>query len=98
MSAANAPGVLHLYRHILKAAKYFPSKKRTSIIREIKQEFRANKALSDPERIAHCKVVAERGLSDLQAYAPAGGPGGHHTHAMMGGDISITLKGATTQS
>lgn len=25
------------------AAKYFPSKKRTSIIREIKEEFRSNK-------------------------------------------------------
>ncbi|PNW73934.1 hypothetical protein CHLRE_13g578800v5 [Chlamydomonas reinhardtii] len=102
MSAASPPGVLHLYRHILKAAKYFPSKKRTSIIREIKEEFRSNKTLSDPDRIAHCRVLAERGLSDLQAYVPAGagagaGAGGH-THSMLGGDISITLKGATTQS
>lgn len=58
--------------------------------------------LSDPDRIAHCRVLAERGLSDLQAYVPAGagagaGAGGH-THSMLGGDISITLKGATTQS
>jgi hypothetical protein len=35
---------LTLYRHILKAAKHFPSVKKSSIIREIKHEFRANKA------------------------------------------------------
>ena len=34
---------LHLYRAVLKAAKHFPSKKKESIIREIKAEFRANK-------------------------------------------------------
>lgn len=34
---------LHLYRHILKAAKTFPSVKRNNIIEEIKHEFRANK-------------------------------------------------------
>lgn len=41
MSAPEA--TLHLYRHILKAAKYFPSRKRDSIIREIKASFRDNK-------------------------------------------------------
>jgi hypothetical protein len=35
--------VLQLYRQILKAAQYFPSKKRAKIIIGIKEEFRANK-------------------------------------------------------
>lgn len=35
--------VLHLYRHILKAAKHFPSVKKHSLIREIKAEFRAHR-------------------------------------------------------
>ncbi|KXZ49360.1 hypothetical protein GPECTOR_22g954 [Gonium pectorale] len=90
--SANAPSVLSLYRQILKAAKYFPSRKRDNIIREIKAEFRANKALTEPERVQHCRTLAERGLSDLQAYVPAGaGSGGRQV-----GDINITLKGATT--
>ncbi|PNH05844.1 hypothetical protein TSOC_007866 [Tetrabaena socialis] len=94
--------VLGLYRHILKAAKYFPSKKKLSIIREIKAEFKANKDLTDPDRVAHCRVLAERGLSDLEAYVPAGGrPEGGLGSSMglggLGGDINITLKGATTQ-
>jgi hypothetical protein len=33
---------LHLYRHILKAAKHFPSRKRDRIYEEIRREFRAN--------------------------------------------------------
>lgn len=35
--------VPRLYRHILKAAKEFPSKKRAGIIEDIKIEFRDNK-------------------------------------------------------
>lgn len=35
--------MLHLYRNILKAAKYFPSKKRDRIILGIKAEFREKK-------------------------------------------------------
>lgn len=88
MSSGAPATLLHLYRHILKAAQHFPSRKRHSIIREIKAEFRANKDLTDPDKIAHCRTVAERGLSDLQAYLPA--PGGSV------GDVSIVLKGATT--
>ena len=43
MSAAPLT-TLQLYRRILKAAKHFPSVKKASIIREIKSEFKANKA------------------------------------------------------
>ena len=37
------PSVPLLYRHILRAAKRFPSVKREGIIQEIKTEFHANK-------------------------------------------------------
>lgn len=54
MAAAAAAGsqpqqVLLLYRHILKAAKHFPSVKRDRIISQIKEEFRDNR-VSDAER------------------------------------------------
>lgn len=42
-------------------------------------------------KLSSCLEVAQRGLSDLEAYMPAkaGGESG-------GGDISIALKGATS--
>jgi uncharacterized membrane protein YgcG len=84
--------VLQLYRHILRAAKEFPSVKRSTIIREIKAEFRANKDVADPDKLAHCRQLAERGLSDLNAYRSGGSGGGG---SGGGGEASITLKGAT---
>jgi hypothetical protein len=164
--------MLQLYRHILKAAKHFPSVKRNKIIQQIKEEFRENKVranqvqkpavccchsmycheqpddccchvwpvhiawqllrsivisgaanvgllppsrcattaaggvaymtsclatcavdglqtLTDPDKIAHCRAVAERGLSDLLAYV-------RMTAAADSGEMSITLKGATS--
>lgn len=79
--------MLHVYRQILKAARFFPSIKRDRIIAEIKHDFRAKKDLTDPERLSHARELAERGLSDLQAYLPAARD--------AGGDISVSLKGAT---
>eukprot|EP00877_Chromochloris_zofingiensis_P004100 jgi/Chrzof1/13691/Cz08g08100.t1 len=76
---------IHLYRHILKAAKRFPSVKKESIIKEIKAEFRANRGLSDQQKIEHSRSVAERGLSDLQSYSAMN----------QGSGFAITLKGAT---
>jgi hypothetical protein len=76
---------LHLYRRILTAAKDFPSVKKHSIIREIKAEFRRNRALADAEKIQHCRAVAERGLSDLEGYA----------RAAKSDDPRLNLKGAT---
>ncbi|KAG2500716.1 hypothetical protein HYH03_001481 [Edaphochlamys debaryana] len=92
MSAGSPGSTLTLYRHILKAAKFFPSKKRDSIIREIKSEFRANKDLADPTRLSQCLTLAQRGLADLRSYLPEarGDAGG-------GGDIQISLRGATTE-
>eukprot|EP00775_Hariotina_reticulata_P005131 gene5131-5371_t len=85
----STPCTLHLYRHILKAAKHFPSVKRHKLIQQIKEEFRENKNLTDPEKIGHCRAVAERGLSDLLAYV-------RMTAAADSGEMSITLKGATS--
>jgi hypothetical protein len=89
-----------LYGAILRAAKHFPSVKRDSIIRSIKEEFRANAALelSDP-KVAKCLAVAERGRSDLEAYkraalsqgASGDGGGGR---ASGDGEVTIALKGA----
>ncbi|KIY97133.1 hypothetical protein MNEG_10827 [Monoraphidium neglectum] len=42
--------------------------------------------LTDGGKIAHCRELAERGLSDLQAYAVA---------AASSGESNINLKGAT---
>jgi LYR motif-containing protein 4 len=73
-----------LYKHVLRAAKSFPSVKKAGIIREIRTEFRANKDLTDPLQIQHCRAVAERGLSDMQAY------GG----AVQSQNFDLHLKGA----
>ncbi len=43
--------------------------------------------LQEGEKLTHARVVAERGLSDLRAYLPAAG---------AEGDISVSLKGATS--
>ncbi|KAF5828105.1 hypothetical protein DUNSADRAFT_18187 [Dunaliella salina] len=79
--------MLHVYRQILKAARFFPSIKRDHIIAEIKHDFRAKKDLTDPDKLSHARELAERGLSDLQSYLPAARD--------SGGDISVSLKGAT---
>ncbi|KAL6760848.1 hypothetical protein V8C86DRAFT_2546279 [Haematococcus lacustris] len=86
MTSAPEP-ILHLYRQILKAAKYFPSKKRDSIIREIKLEFKANKGLADSGKLAQARQVAERGLSDLRGYMPV--------NSSHNDNIDIHLKGFT---
>jgi len=43
MSAAAGLSMVQLYRHILKAAKQFPSIKKHSIIQQVRTEFRENK-------------------------------------------------------
>jgi len=50
---------------------------------------RVAQALTDPQKLQHCRAVAERGLSDLQAYA-------HMATTADGGSYSINLKGATS--
>lgn len=57
-----------LYRHILKAARNFPSIKKDAIIDEIKSEFRENKQLTDEAKIKEKMEVAVRGLEELEIY------------------------------
>jgi hypothetical protein len=44
--------------------------------------------LTDPEKLQHCRAVAERGLTDLSAYVKM-------STTADGGSYSINLKGAT---
>ena len=53
-----------LYRHILRAAKRFPSVKREGILREIKTEFHANKA---PAQIPSCNSLKPEACRPLAA-------------------------------
>ncbi|BDA43436.1 hypothetical protein COCOBI_04-4480 [Coccomyxa sp. Obi] len=57
-----------LYRHILRAAKQFPSIKRDSIVQEIKIEFSANKNLSSAEEIQQKRALAVSSLRQLEEY------------------------------
>jgi len=98
-AAAHRGRVLSLYSGILRAAKHFPSVKRDSIIRSIKEEFRANAALDAAgEKVAKCLAVAARGQSDLEAYRRAafsqGGGGGGGGGDGEAGEVAIALKGA----
>lgn len=45
-------------------------------------------ALTDADKVLHCRAVAERGLSDLLAWTQM-------SSTADGGSYSITLKGAT---
>eukprot|EP00241_Pyramimonas_parkeae_P008361 CAMPEP_0114260920 /NCGR_PEP_ID=MMETSP0058-20121206/20791_1 /TAXON_ID=36894 /ORGANISM="Pyramimonas parkeae, CCMP726" /LENGTH=90 /DNA_ID=CAMNT_0001376281 /DNA_START=163 /DNA_END=432 /DNA_ORIENTATION=+ len=58
-----------LYRHILKAAAQFPSSNRSSIIEEIKEEFRASRALTDQEEIKKRRALAVESLRKLEVYS-----------------------------
>jgi hypothetical protein len=67
--APNTPAQIRgLYKVLLREAARFPSKKRTSIIRDIKLEFRENAELTDKKEVDHAIEVAMRGLSTLQKY------------------------------
>jgi hypothetical protein len=58
----------------------------TSLGHSASSQHRASlQSLQEPEALSKCRAIAERGLSDLQAYAAVAGSS----------DPSITLKGAT---
>jgi len=61
--------VLHLYRAVLHAAARFPSKKRASIIEDIKQEFREGAAVTDAALVKRRLALARDGLERLRQYA-----------------------------
>ena len=68
MATSNKAVTLKLYRHILFAAKHFPSIKRNKIVEEIKLGFRENKNLKDAAEIQKSIVAAQDGLSKLLMY------------------------------
>lgn len=58
---------------------------RHQILQDIKAEFRDNRALTDPRRVAEAHQVALRSLEQLQAYS------GMDTQST---DWQVSLKGA----
>lgn len=60
---------LHLYRHIIKAAKSFPSIKRVKLLAEIRKGFRENQNLQDKEKIISSLTLASKGLHQLSQYS-----------------------------
>lgn len=64
------PGVtvLGLYRRILRNAKVFPSIKRDELVENIRLEFRENKSVTDPDKLAKCyETVSDAAFSSLFA-------------------------------
>lgn len=59
---------LLLYRQLLKTVKRFPSIKRDGILQDIRIEFRANKQLTDPDKLQHARKVAVEGLQMMEQY------------------------------
>merc|ERR1712046_414105 len=59
---------LALYRHLLRAAQVFPSRRRTSIISDIRSEFRVNVSETDPEKLRACVQEAECALFELTRF------------------------------
>ena len=59
---------LRLYRHILKAAKTFPSKNRAGLIEEIKTEFRENAGATDAGDVQKKLALARDGLDRMRAF------------------------------
>ena len=79
--------VLRLYRAILRAAARFPSKKRASIIEDIKLEFREGAVVREPAAVQRRLAVAHDGLVRLRQYS------GLERAAT---DWDVTLAGAST--
>lgn len=73
-----------LYKHILRAAKAFPSIKRGAVLEEIRAEFRANKETADPASLRQQLQAAVRGLQQLEEYSGLD---------VRGADWEVSLKG-----
>mmetsp|Transcript_4946 Transcript_4946/g.12313 ORF Transcript_4946/g.12313 Transcript_4946/m.12313 type:complete len:82 (-) Transcript_4946:168-413(-) len=57
-----------LCRHILRAAKRFPSKNREGLYNEIRAEFRRNHGVTDEAQKQKLRESMERGLAELDKY------------------------------
>jgi len=69
MGARSRAHVLHLYRQVLKAAQQFPSKKRASIIVDIKAEFREGAGVTEAAEVSRRLKLAQDGLARLLSYS-----------------------------
>lgn len=80
--------MLLLYRQILRHARHYPSKKRDSIIKEIKDTFHDNKNLTDSTSIQEAIKYARMGLSELRQWTP-------DNLQSPDGSWSVSLRGNT---
>ncbi len=60
--------VLTLYRHLLRHAAVFPSRKRAGILSDIRLEFRERASLAEPAARAQAWEVGVRGLDTMKKY------------------------------
>lgn len=80
--------ILQLYRHILRYAKHYPSRKRDAIIEDIKQTFHDNKTLEDAQSVQDAIQRAKMGLSELRQWVP-------DNLQQSDGSWSVSLRGNT---
>ena len=66
--AASKSSILSTYKNILKLCKIFPSKNRDRLYKEIQNEFRQNKSLTDKSKIDVEIGRARKGVDQLSAY------------------------------
>jgi LYR motif-containing protein 4 len=64
----NQPQIRSLYRHIVRAARAFPSIKRDKLVEEVRSEFRAHATETDPEELRTRFHLAFKGLDQLSMY------------------------------
>ena len=80
--------VLRLYRAILRAAARFPSKKRASIIADIKLEFREGAGERDAAQVQRRLAVAQDGLVRLRQYTGLEGSASNWDVSLAGASTS----------
>ena len=68
MSQMSKLDLITLYRNIIRHAKVFPSKNRFRILKEIRAEWKENKAMKDTYQLSLSYQKATKGLSQLQMY------------------------------
>jgi len=61
--------VLVLYKQILRACKTFPSKNKLRLFKEIKDDFRKNRNMTNETEVGIAIEKATKGLSQLNVYS-----------------------------
>eukprot|EP00658_Telonema_sp_P-2_P066692 TRINITY_DN5565_c0_g1_i2.p1 TRINITY_DN5565_c0_g1~~TRINITY_DN5565_c0_g1_i2.p1 ORF type:complete len:122 (+),score=35.58 TRINITY_DN5565_c0_g1_i2:95-460(+) len=73
--ALTKPEMRSLYRALLKSALTFPSKRRESIVMDIRSQFRVHSGEKDPAAIKEMTQEAEHALFELGRFAKGGKDG-----------------------